>query len=100
MDTLQFAREHIMEDEKIVLISGDDYLYNCTDYYIPQADIYYTTAFDPGQLATEEGLTEFWFFDNGDYFDLDELKRAGLWAEDFGAYQFGYIHINIYKISQ
>lgn len=100
VDTLQFAREHIMEDEKIVLISGDDYLYNCTDYYIPQADIYYTTAFDPGQLATEEGLTEFWFFDNGDYFDLDELKQAGLWAEDFGAYQFGYIHINIYKISQ
>lgn len=98
VNTLAFAREHIQEGDKIVLVSGDDYLYNCTFYYIPQAELYYTAAFDPQQLIREEGPGEFWFFDSGDYLKPKELEKAGLQAENFGPYQFGYLHINIYKI--
>lgn len=97
VETLEFAKEHIAEGDKIVLISGDDYLYNCTAYYIPQADIFYTGSFDPKQLK-EENLNEFWFFDNGDYLSADELDLADFSIEKFGQYQFGYLRMNIYKM--
>lgn len=98
VDTITFAQEHILEGDKIVLVSGDDYLYNCTFYYIPQAELYYTGSFDPQRLTREENLTEFWFFDNGNYLNPEDVQKAGLRSESFGPYQFGYIHINIYKI--
>lgn len=90
-------KEYIKAGDKIVLISGDDYLYNCTAYYIPQADIFYTGPFDPEQLR-EEKLSEFWFFDNGNYLPPIEPQRAVFSAVEFGQYQFGYLRMNIYKI--
>ena len=98
VDMLQFARENIMENDKIVLVSGDDYLYNCTYYYIPQSDIYYTGDFQPEKLVNEEKMNEFWFFDSGEYMDPQEIAQAGLRAENYGHYQLGYIHFEVYKV--
>lgn len=98
-NTLRFAEEQIREGDKILLISGDDYLYNCTDYFIPQAKLHYAGAFETKQFPADAGDTGFWFFDSGEYLDQVELEKAGMAAEDFGRYQFGYIHMKIYRIS-
>lgn len=98
VDTLRFAQEHIQPEDKIILISGDDFLYNCTSYYIPQAEIYYVGSYDTKLFLEDEDHSEMWFFDNGDYLDQEELGKAGLTVEDFGQYQFGYIHMRIYKV--
>lgn len=98
IDTLNFAEEHIMENDKIVLISGDDYLYNCTYYFIPQAELYYAGTFNADLFKKENDDDEFWFFDNGNYMNQAVLKEKGLTVDEFGKYQFGYMNIDIYKI--
>ncbi len=98
-DTLRFAKEQIREGDSILLISGDDYLYNCTSYFVPQARLHYAGAFETGQFPENAGDSGFWFFDNGEHLNQAELAKAGMQAEDFGQYQLGYIHMRIYKIS-
>lgn len=98
VDTLHFAEENIMEGDKIILLSGDDYLYNCTNYFIPQAQLYYYGEFNQDIFQKENPEDEFWFFDNRNCMDKDLLLKKGLTVEAFGEYQFRYMHINIYKI--
>lgn len=98
VNTLRFANEHINEGDKIVLLSGDDYLYNCTHYFIPQAELYYYGEFSDDLFTKENPDDEFWFFDNRKCIDKDLLSKKGLTIEEFGEYQFRYLHMNIYKI--
>ncbi len=98
VNTLRFTEEHIQEGDKIVLLSGDDYLYNCTHYFVPQAELYYYGEFDTEIFKKETPDDEFWFFDNRNCMDKDLLQGEGLTVEEFGEYQFRYMHINIYKI--
>lgn len=98
VNTLRFAEENVMKGDKIVLLSGDDYLYNCTHYFIPQAKLYYYGEFSSALFKKESPDDEFWFFDNRECMDKDLLQKAGLTVEEFGEYQFRYMHINIYKI--
>ncbi len=100
VNTLHFAQEHIEEQDKIVLVSGDDYLYNCASYYIPQAELYYVGAFNAQLILEDESRSEFWFFDNGNYLNREELEAAGLTIEAFGEYQFGYLFFQIYRITK
>lgn len=98
VNTLAFAEEQIMEGDRIILISGDDYLYNCTHYFVPQAEIYYAGAFSVDLFQKETPQDIFWFFDNGNYMDKNLLEEQGLIVEDFGQYQLGYMHLEIYQI--
>lgn len=98
-DTLHFIDEHIKEDDKIVLLSGDDYLYNCTHYFAPQAELYYHGHFSSKLFEKEKPDDEFWFFDNRECMDLDMMQHDGFTVEDFGEYYFRYMKIKIYKIS-
>lgn len=98
VNTLRFADENIKEGDKIVLLSGDDYLYNCTNYFIPQAELYYYGEFGQNIFQKETPDDEFWFFDNRGCMDKDLLQEYGLSVKEFGEYQFRYMHINIYKI--
>lgn len=98
IDTLRFAEEHIKEGDKIILLSGDDYLYNCTHYFIPQAELYYYGEFSSELFTKENPDDEFWFFDNRECMDKNLLQKEGLTVEEFGEYQFRHLHINIYKI--
>ena len=43
-------------------------------------------------------MNEFWFFDSGEYMDPQEIAQAGLRAENYGHYQLGYIHFEVYKV--
>lgn len=98
VNTINFAKEHVLEGDQIILISGDDYLYNCTHYFIPQAEIYYVGEFNAGLFKKDTADDEFWFFDNGNYMNQSLLEENGLIVEDFGQYQFGYMYLEIYKI--
>lgn len=98
IDTIRFAQEQITEDDIIILTSGNDYIYNCTYYYIPQAELYYVSSFSAELLLNDKQHNEFWFFDTGNYLEPNELKKAGLYTEDYGTYQFGYLFFKIYKI--
>ncbi len=98
--TLRFAEEQIKENDKIILVSGDDYLYNCSSYYIPQAELYYVGSFNAQLMLDDESHNEFWFFDSGNYLNQEELKNAGLVTEDFGEYQFDYLFFKIYRITK
>lgn len=97
-NTLRFAEENINEGDKIILLSGDDYLYNCAHYFIPQAELNYYGDFGSNLFTKEDPDDVFWFFDNRSCMNKDLLIQEGLTVEDFGEYQFRYMHINIYKI--
>ena len=98
IDTIQFAEEHIKDGDRIVLISGEDYLYNCTNYFIPQSEIHYAGKFNSELFQKNTDSDAFWFFDNGNYMDQNMLREQGLVVDEFGEYMFGYMHIDIYKI--
>lgn len=98
VDTLHFAEENIKDGDKIILLSGDDYLYNCTHYFIPHAELYYYGKFESKLFKKENPDDIFWFFDNQNCMDKELLIRNGLTVKDFGEYQFRHMHINIYKI--
>lgn len=96
VDMIRFADENIREGDKIILIGGNDYLYNCTQYYIPQAERYYVHDMDAVlELLKENAGNQYWFFDDKKFFQnkVDEIV-----TENFGTYQFSFVHMEIYKI--
>ena len=95
---LEFAEENIAEGDKVVLISKDDYLYNCVDYFVPQAQIIYIGDFDAEVFKKEKEDDIFWFLDNGEFIDKKALEEKGLKITEHGWYQFGYIDMEVYQI--
>lgn len=95
---LEFAEANIAEGDQAVLISKDDYLYNCVAYFIPQADIIYIGEFDATVFEKEAASDVFWFFDNGEFIDKEALEEKGLTVTEHGWHQLGYIEMEVYQI--
>lgn len=95
---LDFAEANIAEGDRVVLISKDDYLYNCVEYFIPQADIIYIGEFDAAVFDKEKPSDVFWFFDNGEFVDKEALEEKGLTVTEHGWHQLGYIEMEVYQV--
>lgn len=98
-ETCELVESEIRQGDLVMVIRGEDnYLYNCVDYYIPQAESYYVGKADYEDIKEKMKTRQVWVFDGTCNLQKEDFRAGGIDAEDLGRYQFTYTEFELFKL--